>query len=139
MSQSVIINSVNNDGEVAQILFKPDNSIAVVNLGNVILPYLFNPSILVPPKEIYGVYTILILDDDCSYYLTIPRPTPTPTPTVTTTKTQTPTVTPPFTPTPTFNPCKVPTQTPTTTQTPTQTPTNTQTPTQSCTNPCGCN
>ena len=27
MSQSVIINSVNNDGEVAQILFKPDNSI----------------------------------------------------------------------------------------------------------------
>jgi len=139
MSQEVLISSPHYDGSTGQLLFKPVSTDTVINLGNVTFPYLFIPSELIPPKEIYGVYTILILDDDCSYYLTIPRPTPTPTPTVTTTKTQTPTVTPTVTTTPTFNPCKVPTQTPTTTQTPTQTLTSTPTPTPSCTNPCGCN
>ena len=138
MSQSVIINSVYNDGEVAQIIFKPDNSNSSVNLGNVTLPYLFNPSLLTPPRQIYGSYTILVLNNDCPYFLTIPRPTPTPTPTLSPTKTQTPTPTPTNTTTPTFDPCKVPTPTPTTTQTQTVTPSNTATPRPTCTDPCGC-
>lgn len=138
MSQSVIINSVYNDGEVAQILFKPDNLNPVINLGNVTLPYLFEPSLLTPPRQIYGTYTILVLDNDCPYFLTIPRLTPTPTPSLSPTKTQTPTPTPTNTPTPTFDPCKVPTPTPTNTQTQTVTPSNSATPRPTCTNPCGC-
>ena len=144
MSQTILIASVNYNGEIATVLFKPDNENIVINLGNVVLPYLFNASLLSPPREIYGTYTILILGNDgncrtnCPNILQVPRPTPTPTPTVTTTRTQTPTITPTITPTPTFDPCKVPTPTPTVTTTPTKTPTNTPTPSATCTNPCGC-
>ena len=144
MSQTILIASVNYNGEIATVLFKPDNENIVINLGNVVLPYFFNASLLSPPREIYGTYTILILGNDgncrtnCPNILQVPRPTPTPTPTVTTTRTQTPTITPTITPTPTFDPCKVPTPTPTVTTTPTKTPTNTPTPSATCTNPCGC-
>ena len=144
MSQTIVIGSINYNGEIATVLFKPDNENIVINLGNVVLPYLFDPSLLNPPREIYGTYTILVLGDDgncntdCPNILQVPRPTPTPTPTITTTRTQTPTTTPTITPTPTFDPCKVPTPTPTTTSTPTITPTNTPTPSATCTNPCGC-
>ena len=144
MSQTILIASVNYNGEIATVLFKPDNENIVINLGNVVLPYFFNASLLSPPREIYGTYTILILGNDgncrtnCPNILQVPRPTPTPTPTVTTTRTQTPTVTPTITPTPTFDPCKVPTPTPTVTTTQTKTPTNTPTPSATCTNPCGC-
>jgi hypothetical protein len=129
MSLTITINSVLYDGELATILFKPDNSLDVINLGVVVLPYTFDPSFLTPPREIYGSYTILVDGSDCSKTLNVPRPTPTPTPTVTPTRTPTPTPTPTVTPTPTFDPCKVPTPTPTTTTTPTVTPTNTVTPT----------
>jgi hypothetical protein len=144
MSQTILIGSINYNGEIATVLFKPDNANVVINLGNVVLPYLFDPSLLNPPRDIYGTYTILVLGDDgncktdCPNILQVPRPTPTPTPTVTTTRTQTPTPTTTNTPTPTFDPCKVPTPTPTTTTTPTITPTNTPTPSATCTNPCGC-
>ena len=144
MSQTILIASINYNGEIATVLFKPDNENIVINLGNVVLPYLFNASLLSPPREIYGTYTILILGNDrncrtnCPNILQVPRSTPTPTPTVTTTRTQTPTITPTITPTPTFDPCKVPTPTPTVTTTPTKTPTNTPTPSATCTNPCGC-
>jgi len=135
MSQNIIINSVYNEGELAEVLFNPDNSEVVINLGEVTLPFLFNPSLLTPQREIYGSYTILIVGTDCPYFLNVPRPTPTPTPTVTPTKTQTPTPTPTNTPTPTRNPCTSKTPTPTPTITPTMTPT----PTSSCNGPCGCN
>lgn len=144
MSQTLLIESINYNGEIATVLFKPDNANVVINLGNVVLPYLFDPSLLNPPREIYGTYTILVLgtdgncNTDCPNILQVPRVTPTPTPTITTTRTLTPTVTPTVSPTPTFDPCKVPTQTPTTTSTPTITPTNTLTPSATCTNPCGC-
>jgi hypothetical protein len=144
MSQTILIESINYDGEMATVLFKPDNANVVINLGNVVLPYLFDPSLLNPPREIYGTYTILVLGTDgncktdCPNILQVPRPTPTPTPTITPTRTQTPTPTPTTTPTPTFDPCKVPTSTPTTTTTPTITPTHTPTPSATCTNPCGC-
>lgn len=144
MSQTLLIGSINYNGEIATVLFKPDNENIVINLGNVVLPYLFDASLLNPPREIYGTYTILVLGDDgncntdCPNILQVPRPTPTPTPTQTVTRTQTPTVTPTISPTPTFDPCKVPTPTPTTTLTPTITPTNTPTPSTTCTNPCGC-
>ena len=135
MSQNITINSVYNEGELAEVLFNPDNSEVVINLGEVTLPFLFNPSLLIPQRDVYGSYTILIVGTDCPYFLNVPRPTPTPTPTVTPTKTQTPTPTPTNTPTPTRNPCSSKTPTPTPTITPTMTPT----PTSSCNGPCGCN
>jgi hypothetical protein len=136
---SIIIQSVNYIGETANIIFKPSNVNVVINLGNQILPYEFDPTLLSPSRDVYGTYTILVEGSKCPSILNVPRPTPTQTPTQTQTKTPTPTPTPTITPTPTFNPCKVPTPTPTNTSTNTPTPTNTQTPTSSCTNPCGCN
>ena len=128
MSKSIIISSINYDGEQATVLFKPDNSNATVNLGIVTLPYTFEPSTLTPPREVFGTYTILLVGTDCPNLLKVPRPTPTPTPTITTTPTITPTPTPTITPTITPNPCLI-TPTPTNTVTPTETPTNTPTPT----------
>lgn len=125
MSQDIIISSVFNDGDLAEVLFKPDNSDVVINLGNITLPFLFEPQLLIPPREVYGSYTILVVGTDCPYFLNVPRPTPTPTPTHTPTKTPTPTPT--ITPTQTNSPLPCQSQTPT--PTPTYTPTNTVTPT----------
>jgi len=141
MSLSVTIESLNYDGEEAQVLFKPDNSNDVINLGNVILPFIFYPSLLIPPREIYGSYTVVVDSTNCRpncvNMLNIPRPTPTPTPNVTPTKTTTPTLTPTITPTPSIDPCKIPSPTPTSTLTPTPTPTKTTTPTPTPSwNPC---
>ena len=124
---TITINIGSYSGEVSNILFKPNGVNTVVNLGNQILPYLFDPSLLTPPRDVYGVYTILLEGADCPVILNVPLPTPTPTPTVTTTLTQTstPTVTP--TVTPSFNPC--PPIPPTKTPTPTKTLTTTVTPT----------
>lgn len=136
MSNTITINSVNYSGEVANILFKPVNVNVVINLGNQVLPYQFNPSLLTPPRDVYGVYTILVDGADCPVILNVPLPTPTPTPTVTTTPTNTPTPTVTPTVTPTFNPCNIsptPTPTPSITPTHTQTPTMTQTPGASAT------
>jgi hypothetical protein len=125
MSQDIIISSVFNDGDLAEVLFKPDNSDVVINLGNITLPFLFEPQLLIPPREVYGSYTILVVGTDCPYFLNVPRPTPTTTPTHTPTKT--PTLTPTITPTQTNSPLPCQSQTPT--PTPTYTPTNTVTPT----------
>lgn len=94
MSQIITISSINYSGEVANILFKPDNESVVINLGNVSLPYLFDAGFLTPPREPYGTYTIYTLADKCTNFLNVPRPTPTPTPTRTPTRTPTPTSTP---------------------------------------------
>jgi len=130
---SIIINSVHYSGEVANITFKPDNDYVLISLGDQVLPYTFDSSLLSPSRDVYGEYNLII--NDCSYFLYVHRPTatPTPTPTLTATPTQTPTLT----STPTETPTSTPTQTPTKsscfrpTRTPTPTPTNapTQTPT----------
>ena len=128
---TITIQSINYSGETANIIFKPSKVNVVINLGNQILPYVFNPTLLSPPRDVYGTYTILIDGADCPNILNVPEPTPTPTPTVTTTPTTTPTPTVTPTVTPTFNPCNIsptPTQTPTVTPTITTTPTNTPTP-----------
>ena len=138
MSEIIIIKSINYDGELANVLFKPTKLNNVINLGEVTLPFEFNPSLLVPPLKPYGTYTIYIIDEKCTYYLNVPEPTPTPTPTPTVTKTPTPTITSTATPTPSPDPCKIPTPTPTISLTPTKTPTNTPTPSATCLNPCGC-
>jgi hypothetical protein len=139
MSQIITINSVNYNGELANVLFTPDNDPVVINLGDVTLPFVFEPSLLNPPREVYGTYTIYTYIDKCTNLLKAPRPTPTPTPTNTPTKTPTPTPTKTPTPTPTMDPCKVPSPTPTPTSTVTATPTPTisltPTPTPSY-NPC---
>jgi len=132
MSNTIIISSINYDGEQAEILFKPDNNNVTIHLGPglVTLPYTFDPSTLTPPREVYGMYTILVAGSDCPNFLNVPRPIPTVTPTHTPTKTPTPTPT--ITPTPTLtpNPCFItPTPTPTLTPTVTYTPTPTITPT----------
>ncbi len=134
MSQIITINSVNYDGEDANILFSPDNDPVTINLGVVTLPFLFNPELLVPPRQVYGTYTIETIENQCVNILRVPRPTPTPTPTKTPTRTPTPTPT--ITPTSTTTPVpcitNIPTQTPTPTKSPspfvTQTPTPTPTP-----------
>ena len=137
MSQFITIYSVNYDGELANVLFKPDNDTVVINLGDVTLPFGFEPSLLIPPREVYGSYTIYTYDDKCTNFLQVPRETPTPTPTITPTKTPTPTPTPTITPTPSIDPCKIPSPTPTSTLTPTPTPTKTTTPTPTPSwNPC---
>ena len=131
MSQSIIIESINFDGEFATIIFTPYNSDNVVNIGLQQLPYTFNPSLINPLLEIYGTYTLVINENgkDCTYFLNVVKETPTPTPTITPTKTptQTPTVTPSVTAT--YNPCPDPSQTPSPTESPTSTPTPTVTPT----------
>jgi hypothetical protein len=132
MSQSITIKSINYDGEIANIIFTPDVDNVVINLGQQTLPFLFRPYLLTPPRDVYGVYTIVVIVNgiECPNILNVPRPTPTPTPTLTPTSTPTltPTSTPTPTPTVTVNPCLV---TPTSTSTPTltPTPTNTSTPT----------
>lgn len=137
MSQNIIISSVFNDGELAEVLFKPDNSEVVINLGDVTLPFLFEPSLLIPPREVYGTYTILVVGTNCPYFLNVPRPTPSSTPTHTPTKTPTPTPT--ITPSPTTSPlpCSSSTPLPTPTHTPTLTVTPTITPSVTpSSNPC---
>ena len=131
MSQSIIIKSINYDGEIANILFTPDVDSVVINLGQQTLPFLFRPYLLTPPRDVYGTYTIVVTVNgiQCPNLLNVVRPTPTPTPTPTQTKTPTPTPTPTETCT---NPCGCPT--PSKTPKPKKTPT----PTPTCTNPCGC-
>lgn len=131
MAQDILIKSIYYDGETAEVLFKPDNDDIVLNFNDITLPFLFEPNLLIPPREVYGTYTIKPLEFDCIYFLDVPRPTPTPTPTITPTKTPTPTPTPTLTPTGTSNNC--PTPTPTKTPTPTRTPNTTPT---STTYPC---
>lgn len=128
MSANIVISSINYDGEIAEILFKPDNDNIAINLGEVTLPYTFNPSLLTPPRDVFGTYTILIKNTKCPNIMNVPRPEPSNTPTPTVTKT--PTVTPTHTPTVTMtaDPCFV-TPTPTNSITPTVTPTHTITPT----------
>ena len=111
MSQSIIIQSVNYDGEIANILFNPYGEEIVFNLGDHELPFEFTPSLLEPPKEVYGTYTILVLNSDCPNILNVPKPTPTPTPSVTETPTPTPTETTTLTETPTPTPTITPTST----------------------------
>jgi len=139
MTENILISSSNYNGQIATILFKPDNSDVVINLGNQLLPFDFTP---IPPMEVFGTYTILVISLDCSYYLNVPRPAPTPTPTPTPYPTLTPipttTTTTTVTPTPT---CPTPTPRPTWTPPPTRTqiptrtplPTPTPTPTITCT------
>lgn len=129
VDQSITINSINYDGEEAQVVFTPENDPVTINLGIVTLPFVFEPFLLVPPREVYGSYTIYTLTDKCTNFLVVPRPTPTPTPTNTPTKTPTPTPTPTPTVTPTSYPCNFPSPTPTPTVTPTKTVTPTPTPT----------
>ena len=129
MATSIIIESVNYDGELANILFTPSNEELVLNLGDQILPFEFDASLLTPPRDVYGSYTILVEGSDCSKTLIVPAPEPTPTPTLTPSRTPTPT--PNITPTPTENPCPTitPTLRPTATPRPTRTPVPTLTPT----------
>jgi len=128
MSQSIIIRSINYDGEIANIIFTPDVDNVVINLGQQTLPFLFRPYLLTPPRDVYGTYTIVVTVNgiQCPNLLNVVRPTPTPTPTPTQTSTPTPTITPTVTPTQTIDPCLV-TRTPTPTSTPTVTPTGTLT------------
>lgn len=129
MGLTITIESINFDGELANVLFKPDIDNVTINLGYVTLPFIFDPSLLVPQREIYGTYTVLVEKGNCTNILNVPRPTPTNTPTVTPTRTPTLTPTVTVTPSSTNDPCpsKTPTPTPTRSPNPTVTPTRTPT------------
>jgi len=134
---TIIIQSINFSGETASVVFTPYGSTSPINLGVQTLPFLFEPYLLTPPYDVYGSYSILVINSDCPLILNVPPPPPSPTPTLTPTKTSTPTPTPTVTPTPSFDPCKVPSPTPTPTQTATPTPTISITPTVTPSlNPC---
>jgi hypothetical protein len=72
MEYIITINSVTYDGEFASILFNPQDTDVVINLGLVQLPFTFNSGLLDPPREIYGNYTILVQGSDCSKTLRVP-------------------------------------------------------------------
>jgi hypothetical protein len=74
MSQIITIQSVNYSGENVSILFKPDNDDVTIKLTDGTLPYTFNSGVLIPPREVYGFYTVLITDSDCPNILKVPRP-----------------------------------------------------------------
>ena len=76
MVQTIIINSINYSGESANILFTPQNTTNVINLGEVTLPYLFESFIISPSLEIYGFYTIYTLTDKCTNYMNVIKPSP---------------------------------------------------------------
>lgn len=138
MSNIIVIESNNYDGFIANILFNPSNSDEVINLGNVTLPFTFEPYLLIPPREIYGTYTINVIEPNCTFFVNVPQPTPTPTPTSTQTPTPTPTQTP--TPTPTSTQlCPTPTPTPTLSQSNTPIPTLSITPTPTSSRICPSN
>lgn len=71
MSQTIVIESINFSGEPASILFSPYGETNVINLGQVTLPYEFNPGLLNPPKDIYGSYTILTSGGTCETILNV--------------------------------------------------------------------
>lgn len=73
MLESIVIDSDNLGDKTVNMLFKPINSDEVVNLGDVNLPLTFEPHLLLPPQEIYGFYTITILESNCTYYLKVPE------------------------------------------------------------------
>jgi hypothetical protein len=90
MSQNVTIESINYSGENASVFFLPDNDTTTINLGVKQIPFVFNPNVLVPPREIYGTYTIITSSGTCINSLVVPRPATTTTTTtipVTTTTT----------------------------------------------------
>ena len=51
MSQSILIESNNYNGQDANVLFYPDTTDIVINLGVITIPFLFEPSMLYPPQE----------------------------------------------------------------------------------------
>lgn len=111
---SILIESVNYNGQEVNVVFNPAGTELSINLGTQIIPFEFNPYLLVPSFDVYGTYSFLTLSGDCALVLNVPAPSPTPTPTVTPTRTMTPTPTLSPTPSPTFEPCQVtPTPTPT--------------------------
>lgn len=74
MNDTILISSDNFNGQLANVVFKPDNSFDVINLGDVLLPFLFEPNLLTTPREVYGVYTILVISCGCPNFLTVVRP-----------------------------------------------------------------
>ena len=68
-STTITIESVNYSGESAQIIFLPYGETVSINLGTQILPFIFDSSILEPPKDIYGQYTITTSTGNCVYNL----------------------------------------------------------------------
>lgn len=106
MNNTITISSNNFNGELVNILFKPDNQDITINLGDVNIPYSFNTEGIIPPCEVYGTYTILVKSTDCPYFMNVVRTTPSPTPT------PLPTSTPTITPTHTFYPTSTPSITP---------------------------
>lgn len=75
MSQIILIESSNYYGQDANVLFYPDTTDMVINLGVVTIPFLFEPNMIYPPQDPFGYYTILPVDaPDCPNVLHVPRP-----------------------------------------------------------------
>ena len=104
MNYNFTISTNNYSGYNANVIYSPSTG-GTINLGSVILPYIYTT------EYYYGSYEIYIPETEVTCILDYPLPTPTPT------------VTPTNTPTNSVTPTNTPTQTPTNSLTPT--PTNT--------------
>ena len=87
MNYNFTISTNNYSGYNANVIYYPSTG-GTIDLGSVILPYLYIT------EYYYGVYEIYIPETEVTCILDYPLPTPTPTPTVTSTVTPTPTPTP---------------------------------------------
>ena len=95
---TILISTVNYNGQIADIIFSPDTG-GTVNLGSYVLPQQLDLN------YVYGVYDLSFsaFGSTCTFALWDPdKPTPTPTPAIT--LTPTPTITPTISLTPSITP-----------------------------------
>jgi hypothetical protein len=71
MGQTIIIESNNFSGDQVNIIFTPTNSSVSYGLGIQTLPYTFNTDIINSNLNVTGIYSIQILNTNCSYILKV--------------------------------------------------------------------
>jgi hypothetical protein len=64
----------NNNNVERNAIDENSTSEYTIKLTDGTLPYTFNSGVLIPPREVYGFYTVLITDSDCPNILKVPRP-----------------------------------------------------------------
>jgi hypothetical protein len=71
MPNSVEITSNNFSGEQVNIVFTPNGSDISYGLGTQTIPFLFDTKTINNELDIYGKYSIDIIDSKCTYILVI--------------------------------------------------------------------
>lgn len=71
MSQTVEITSANFSGEQVNIIFTPNGSDNSYGLGTQTLPFTFDSSIIGDNIDVYGKYSINVINTNCTHVLVI--------------------------------------------------------------------